>query len=130
VLTTPANTGIAAALGAYPIYVRYTFNYMSGFNPDGGYYYDPVYWINNFNGGDAVHGFVRGSYGFPQSLGCVELPIAGAFAPCARRRRLTMMCQARVRPLCAQVLVCERLPVSAQRSYIGRRTPYAKGWSL
>ena len=78
VLTTPANTGIAAAptaLGTYPIYVRYTFNYMSGFNPDGSYYHDPVYWINYFNGGDAVHGFVRGSYGFPQSLGCVELPI-------------------------------------------------------
>jgi len=62
VLTTPANTGIAAAptaLGTYPIYVRYTFNYMSGFNPDGSYYHDPVYWINYFNGGDAVHGFVR-----------------------------------------------------------------------
>ena len=81
VLTTPANTGIAAAptsLGTYPVYVRYTFNYMSGFNPDGSYYHDPVYWINYFNGGDAVHGFVRGSYGFPQSLGCVELPIPTA----------------------------------------------------
>jgi hypothetical protein len=81
VLTTPANTGIAAAptaLGTYPVYVRYTFNYMSGFNPDGSYYHDPVYWINYFNGGDAVHGFVRASYGFPQSLGCVELPIPTA----------------------------------------------------
>jgi hypothetical protein len=81
VLTSPTNTGIAAAptaLGTYPIYVRYTFNYMSGFNPDGSYYDDPVYWINYFNGGDAVHGFVRGSYGFPQSLGCVELPIPTA----------------------------------------------------
>jgi hypothetical protein len=81
VLTTPANTGIAerpTALGTYPIYVRYTFNYMSGTNPDGSHYDDPVYWINYFNGGDAVHGFVRGSYGFPQSLGCVELPIPTA----------------------------------------------------
>ena len=81
VLTTPVNTGIPAAptaLGTYPIYVRYTFNYMTGFNPDGSYYDDPVYWINYFNGGDAVHGFVRGSYGFPQSLGCVELPIPTA----------------------------------------------------
>jgi len=81
VLTSPTNTGIAqapTALGTYPIYVRYTFNYMSGFNPDGSYYDDPVYWINYFNGGDAVHGFVRGSYGFPQSLGCVELPIPTA----------------------------------------------------
>jgi len=81
VLTAPTNTGIAAAptaLGTYPIYVRYTFNFMSGFNPDGSYYHDPVYWINYFNGGDAVHGFVRGSYGWPQSLGCVELPIPTA----------------------------------------------------
>jgi hypothetical protein len=81
VLTTPTNTGIPGdptALGNYPIYIRYTFNYMSGFNPDGSYYHDPVYWINYFNGGDAVHGFVRGSYGFPQSLGCVELPISTA----------------------------------------------------
>jgi lipoprotein-anchoring transpeptidase ErfK/SrfK len=81
VLTSPTNTGIpgyATALGTYPIYVRYTFNYMTGFNPDGSYYDDPVYWINYFNGGDAVHGFVRGSYGWPQSLGCVELPIPTA----------------------------------------------------
>jgi lipoprotein-anchoring transpeptidase ErfK/SrfK len=81
VLTAPTNTGIPGeptALGTYPIYVRYTFNYMSGFNPDGSYYNDPVYWINYFNGGDAVHGFVRASYGFPQSLGCVELPIPTA----------------------------------------------------
>ncbi len=81
VLTSPTNTGIPeepTALGTYPIFVRYTFNYMSGFNPDGSYYDDPVYWINYFNGGDAVHGFVRASYGFPQSLGCVELPIPTA----------------------------------------------------
>ena len=81
VLTTPVNTGIASrptADGTFPIYVRYTFNFMSGTNPDGTPYHDPVYWINYFNGGDAVHGFVRGSYGWPQSLGCVELPIPTA----------------------------------------------------
>jgi lipoprotein-anchoring transpeptidase ErfK/SrfK len=81
VLTTPANTGMpgeATALGVYPIYVRYTVNTMSGFNPDGSAYNDIVYWINYFNGGDAVHGFSRASYGYPQSLGCVELPIPTA----------------------------------------------------
>lgn len=81
VLTSPCNTGISiepTADGTFPIYVRYTFNYMSGFNPDGSYYDDPVYWINYFNGGDAVHGFYRASYGWPQSLGCVELPISTA----------------------------------------------------
>lgn len=81
VLTSAANTGQAAAptaTGTYPVYVRFTFNYMSGHNPDGSYYHDPVYWINYFNGGDAVHGFARGSYGTPQSLGCVELPVPTA----------------------------------------------------
>ncbi|HSZ41411.1 MAG TPA: L,D-transpeptidase family protein [Trebonia sp.] len=81
VLTTPANTGMpgeATALGVYPIYVRYTVNTMSGTNPDGSSYDDIVYWINYFNGGDAVHGFPRASYGYPQSLGCVELPIPTA----------------------------------------------------
>jgi hypothetical protein len=81
VLTSAANTGEPAAptaTGTYPVYVRFTFNYMSGHNPDGSYYHDPVYWINYFNGGDAVHGFERGSYGSPQSLGCVELPVPTA----------------------------------------------------
>jgi lipoprotein-anchoring transpeptidase ErfK/SrfK len=81
----PANTGISirpTANGTFPIYVRYAFNYMTGHNPDGSYDDDPVvvYWINYFNGGDAVHGFGRGSYGWPQSLGCVELPIPTAQA--------------------------------------------------
>jgi len=31
-----------------------------------------------FNGGDAVHGYPRASYGWPQSNGCVELPISNA----------------------------------------------------
>ncbi len=30
--------------------------------------------MSYFNGGDAVHYFPRGSYGWNQSLGCVELP--------------------------------------------------------
>ncbi len=79
VLSTPANTGIPATptyLGTYPIYERLTFQIMRGKNPNGVPYADPVHWINYFNGGDAVHSFPRASYGFPQSLGCVELPIA------------------------------------------------------
>jgi hypothetical protein len=48
-----------------------------------------VYWINYFNGGDAVHGFVRASYGFPQSLGCVELPIPTAMSPSTTSRSAT-----------------------------------------
>ena len=36
---------------------------MKGTNPDGSKYADPVSWIAYFNGGDAVHGFYRSSYG-------------------------------------------------------------------
>lgn len=77
VLKTLTNTGIPATptyLGTFPIYERLRFQIMKGKNPNGVPYADPVYWINYFKGGDAVHGFVRQSYGFPQSLGCVEVP--------------------------------------------------------
>ena len=79
---TPVNTGIPeapTALGTYPVYARYLSTTMSGYNPDGSYYSDPgVPYVAYFNGGDAVHGFLRASYGFPQSLGCVELPYCAA----------------------------------------------------
>ena len=79
--SSPANTGISdspTADGTFPVYLKYTFQIMSGTNPDGSSYADPVSWVSYFNGGDAVHYFPRGSYGFPQSLGCVELPFAQA----------------------------------------------------
>jgi hypothetical protein len=81
ILTAAANTGIAqdpTVDGTFPIYIRFTVNYMSGTNPDGSHYHDLVYWINYFNGSDAVHGFQRSYYGSPQSLGCVELPVSTA----------------------------------------------------
>ncbi|HVT21585.1 MAG TPA: L,D-transpeptidase family protein [Mycobacteriales bacterium] len=78
VLTTPVNGGVPAAptpLGTYPIYLRYTATTMQGTNPDGTHYKDKgVPWVNYFSGGSAVHGFVRASYGTPQSVGCLELP--------------------------------------------------------
>ncbi len=81
-LTSPANTGVAGAetaQGIFPIFSRFTSTTMTGTNPDGSHYSDPgVPWVNYFNGGDAVHGFPRGSYGTPQSNGCVELPISTA----------------------------------------------------
>lgn len=82
VYSTPANTGIAAAptdSGTFPVYLRYTVTTMSGTNPDGSKYSDPgIPWVSYFNGGDALHGFVRPGYGYPQSLGCVEMPPANA----------------------------------------------------
>jgi hypothetical protein len=82
-----ANTGISAAptvTGTFAVYEHIASGTMSGKNPDGTTYHDPgIPWISYFNGGDALHGFVRGSYGFPQSLGCVEMPFseAGAVYP-------------------------------------------------
>jgi peptidoglycan hydrolase-like protein with peptidoglycan-binding domain len=82
VLTSPVNGGVVGAptpLGTYPIYLRYTATTMQGTNPDGSKYKDPgVPWVNYFSGGSAVHGFPRASYGFPQSVGCLELPIPTA----------------------------------------------------
>ena len=77
VLKSLVNTGIPAsptADGTFPVYLKYYFSYMKGTNPDGSKYDNPVYYASYFNGGDAVHQFRRYSYGYYQSLGCVELP--------------------------------------------------------
>lgn len=82
VYTSPANTGVAGAptaKGTWPVFDRYASTTMSGSNPDGSHYSDPgIPWVAYFHGGDAVHGFDRGSFGTPQSVGCVELPPANA----------------------------------------------------
>ncbi len=52
---------------------------MKGTEPNGQKYDDPaIPWIAYFNGGDAIHGYPRPGYGYPQSNGCVELPIGHA----------------------------------------------------
>lgn len=80
--TVPVNTGIASAptaLGTYPVYEHLPVTTMSGTNPDGSHYSDPgIPWVSYFNGGDALHGFYRAQYGFPQSLGCVEMNVTDA----------------------------------------------------
>jgi peptidoglycan hydrolase-like protein with peptidoglycan-binding domain len=82
VLTSPGNTGIPAAPtqhGTFAVFEHVPVGTMSGTNPDGSHYHDPgIRYISYFNGGDAIHEFPRGSYGTPQSLGCVELPLAAA----------------------------------------------------
>ena len=79
---TAVNTGIPqapTATGTYPVYEHLTSTTMSGTNPDGSHYSDPnIPWVSYFNGGDALHGFTRASYGSPQSLGCVEMPFSVA----------------------------------------------------
>jgi peptidoglycan hydrolase-like protein with peptidoglycan-binding domain len=82
IITTPANTGVAGAetaLGTYPVFEHLASTTMSGTNADGSTYVDPgILWVSYFNGGDALHYYARGSYGFPQSNGCVEMPEAAA----------------------------------------------------
>jgi hypothetical protein len=80
--TTLANTGVSDAPtenGTYPVYLRFTVTTMSGTLPDGSTYDDTgIPWVSYFHGGDALHGFIRSSYGVPQSLGCVEMPFGDA----------------------------------------------------
>ena len=71
--------GADTADGTFPVFEHVPSSRMQGTNPDGSTYDDPaVPWASYFNGGDALHGFVRASYGTPQSNGCVEMPIAVA----------------------------------------------------
>ncbi len=81
VLQTDANTGIPASpttIGTSPVYLKYYYQDMKGTNPNGTPYSSPVYYVSYFRGGFAVHPYPRASYGFPQSLGCVELPVSVA----------------------------------------------------
>jgi hypothetical protein len=81
VVTSPANTGgsgTPTAKGSFTVYERLRNQVMRGTNPNGTTYADPVQFVAYFNGGDALHYMARTSYGDPQSLGCVELPLAGA----------------------------------------------------
>lgn len=77
-VTAAVNTGIASsptAAGTFEVYEHIASGTMSGTDPSGSHYDDPnVPWISYFNGGDALHGFYRAQYGYPQSLGCVEMP--------------------------------------------------------
>jgi peptidoglycan hydrolase-like protein with peptidoglycan-binding domain len=77
VLQSDANTGIPASpttIGTSPVYLKYYYQVMRGTDPDGTPYASPVYYVSYFRGSLAVHWYPRASYGFPQSLGCVELP--------------------------------------------------------
>jgi hypothetical protein len=82
VLSTPVNTGIAAAPtapGTFPVFEHIRVGTMSGTNPDGSHYDDPgIQFISYFNGGDALHAFDRAQFGSPQSLGCVEMALGPA----------------------------------------------------
>ncbi|WP_258112836.1 L,D-transpeptidase [Alicyclobacillus sp. SP_1] len=75
------NTGVdnATPLGHFYIRFKATHLDMKGTNPNGSHYNVPdVKWVMAIDGNIAIHGFPRQSYGFPQSAGCVELPVPHA----------------------------------------------------
>jgi peptidoglycan hydrolase-like protein with peptidoglycan-binding domain len=78
----PVNTGAPGAttpVGTFEVFEHVVASDMKGTNITGSTYNDPtVPWASYFHTGDALHGFVRAQYGFPQSNGCVEMPIAEA----------------------------------------------------
>lgn len=81
VYTSPANTGVAGAAtqeGTFPVTTHDRWNLMTGTDVDGTHYSVEVPYAAYFYGGDAIHGYPRASYGWPQSNGCVELPIQNA----------------------------------------------------
>jgi hypothetical protein len=82
VFQTPVNTGATGFRtpdGSWPVYLHYPMTTMQGTNPDGTHYDDTgVLWVSYFFKGDALHAFLRGRYGVPQSLGCVEMETPAA----------------------------------------------------
>jgi len=79
IFKSPANTGVmhTTAVGNFMVYLRFRSTEMKGTFPGTDIHYDDpdVPWVNYFHGGEAIHGFPRRHYGYPQSAGCVELPI-------------------------------------------------------
>ena len=80
--TVPINSGAPGADttdGTFAVFEHVRYSEMKGTNVDGSTYDDPnVPYASYFNGGDALHGFIRSSYGTPQSNGCVEMSYANA----------------------------------------------------
>ncbi len=82
VLTSICNTGAGidkTQPGTWPVFERKVSTTMRGIDANGqAYVAKDVPWVNFFHGSVAVHGYQRAAYGFPQSAGCVELPIPTA----------------------------------------------------
>jgi peptidoglycan hydrolase-like protein with peptidoglycan-binding domain len=79
ILVNTGTRGADTVDGTFAVFEHVRFSEMKGTNPDGSKYDDPnVPYASYFNGGDALHGFIRSSYGSPQSNGCVEMAYVNA----------------------------------------------------
>ncbi len=77
----PCNTGVpgaATTVGTYEVFEHVEVSNMRGTDVTGTSYDVTVPWASYFHGGQALHGYPRAAYGFPQSNGCVEMPISTA----------------------------------------------------
>lgn len=80
VLESLVNTGILQSPtphGEFHIFAKYRRKWMEGVNPvTHRRYLDPnvPYAMYFTTKGNAIHGFERKAYGYPQSFGCVEMP--------------------------------------------------------
>ena len=72
------NTGIPqapTAQGVFAVFEHALSVTMSGTNPDGSHYVDPgIPYVSYFNGGDALHGYIRACYGFPRASAASRCP--------------------------------------------------------
>ena len=58
--STPGSRRRRPRQGIFPVFEHALSVTMSGTNPDGSHYSDPgVPYVSYFNGGDALHGFIR-----------------------------------------------------------------------
>jgi len=110
IFESPVNTGIHAAPtpdGVFHIFASYLHKTMKGTDPRTFRRYNDrnVPYVMYFNGGLAIHGFHRSGYGYPQSFGCVELPVYKA-------RELYGLLQGGSD---TKVVVAQRRPVSERR---------------
>jgi peptidoglycan hydrolase-like protein with peptidoglycan-binding domain len=77
----PCNTGVPGATtgdGTFQVFSHVQVSNMRGTDITGTSYDVTVPWASYFDGGEALHGYPRASYGFPQSNGCVEMAITTA----------------------------------------------------
>lgn len=83
IFESPVNAGIKQAptrTGNFRIFASYRTKTMRGVDPVTGKEYADrgVPYDMYFDRGRAIHGFPRAHYGYPQSFGCVELPLKKA----------------------------------------------------
>jgi peptidoglycan hydrolase-like protein with peptidoglycan-binding domain len=74
----PCNTGVPGATtadGTFEVFSHVRVSNMRGTDVTGSKYDVTVPWASYFEGGEALHGYPRAFYGYPQSNGCVEMPI-------------------------------------------------------